>query len=160
MPIIIRASEPPMRENERLSPLGFVHTLYFASSSEAGFGVIWQECLLSSSHHMIVRISYNPRASSLQVRPLTSGQIRSARALIRWRAEDLARECSVGIATIRRAELATEKTSLTAANDLAIRRAFEAAGIEFIEENGGGPGLQLRERGSRRSSRRFPAVTS
>jgi hypothetical protein len=24
--------------------------------------------------------------------------------------------------------------------DLAVRRAFEAAGVEFIDENGGGPG--------------------
>jgi hypothetical protein len=27
-----------------------------------------------------------------------------------------------------------------------IRRAFESAGIEFIEENGGGPGVRLRNR--------------
>jgi hypothetical protein len=33
---------------------------------------------------------------------------------------------------------------MTVANDLAIRHALEAAGIEFIEENGGGPGLRLR----------------
>jgi hypothetical protein len=76
--------------------------------------------------------------------PLTSAQIRAARALVRWRAQDLARESSVGIATIRRAELAIEATSVTAANDLAIRRALEAAGVEFIDENGGGPGVRLR----------------
>ena len=28
---------------------------------------------------------------------------------------------------------------MTAPNDLAIRRAFEAAGVEFIDENGGEP---------------------
>ncbi|MGC1938689.1 MAG: XRE family transcriptional regulator [Pseudolabrys sp.] len=27
-----------------------------------------------------------------------------------------------------------------------IRRAFETAGIEFIDENGGGPGVRLRKR--------------
>jgi hypothetical protein len=27
-----------------------------------------------------------------------------------------------------------------------IRRALEAAGVEFIDENGGGPGLRLRKR--------------
>ena len=31
------------------------------------------------------------------------------------------------------------------ANAEAIRRALEAAGIEFIEPNGGGPGVRLRE---------------
>jgi hypothetical protein len=80
----------------------------------------------------------------VKLRPLTSGQIRSARALIRWRAQDLARESSVGVATIRRAELANEVTALTTANDLAIRRALEAAGIEFIDEDGGGPGVRLK----------------
>ena len=35
----------------------------------------------------------------------------------------------------------TLKTSLTAANELAIRRAFEAAGVEFT--NGDQPGLRL-----------------
>jgi hypothetical protein len=29
---------------------------------------------------------------------------------------------------------------MTAANDLAVRRALEAAGVEFIDENGGGVG--------------------
>ena len=47
--------------------------------------------------------------------------------------------------TIKRAELAKDKTSLTVANDLAVRRALEAAGVEFIDENGGGPGVRLRE---------------
>jgi hypothetical protein len=44
-----------------------------------------------------------------------------------------------------RAEVAEDGTSLTAANELAIRRALEAAGVEFIDENGGGPGLRLRK---------------
>jgi hypothetical protein len=30
------------------------------------------------------------------------------------------------------------------ANEAAIRRAFEGAGIEFIEDNGGGEGLRFR----------------
>jgi hypothetical protein len=77
--------------------------------------------------------------------PLTSAQIRAARALVRWRAQDLARESSVGVATIRRAELTDDETSMTAANDLAVRRALEAAGVEFIDENGGGPGVRLRK---------------
>jgi hypothetical protein len=28
----------------------------------------------------------------------------------------------------------------------ALRRAFESVGIDFIDENGGGPGVRLRER--------------
>ena len=36
---------------------------------------------------------------------------------------------------------------MTAANDLAVRRALETAGVEFIDENGGGPGVRLRKSG-------------
>jgi ribosome-binding protein aMBF1 (putative translation factor) len=77
---------------------------------------------------------------------LSSAQIRAARALLKWSAADLARQSSLGVNTIRRAEVAQEKTSLTAANELALRRAFESAGVEFIDENGGGPGVRLRKR--------------
>jgi hypothetical protein len=74
---------------------------------------------------------------------ITSAQIRAARALLRWSALDLARESSVGVNTIRRAEVAAKATSLTAANELSIKRALEGAGVEFIDENGGGPGVRL-----------------
>lgn len=77
---------------------------------------------------------------------LTSSQIRAARALLRWRAQDLARDSSVGVATIRRAELSDSETSMTVSNDLAVRRALEMAGVEFIDENGGGPGVRLLKR--------------
>jgi hypothetical protein len=77
---------------------------------------------------------------------LTSAQIRAARALLRWSAEHLARQSLLSVATIRRAELTEGETSMTAVNDLAVRRALEAAGVEFIDENGGGPGARLRKR--------------
>jgi hypothetical protein len=34
---------------------------------------------------------------------------------------------------------------MTAANDLAVRRTLEDAGVEFIDENGGGAGVRLRK---------------
>ena len=77
---------------------------------------------------------------------LTSSQIRAARALLRWSAAELARAAALGLATIQRAESAANETSLTAANEIAIRRALEAAGVEFIDENGGGAGVRLRKR--------------
>jgi len=76
---------------------------------------------------------------------LTSAQIRAARSLLRWSAEDLAAQSAVGVTTIRRAELTEGQTSLTAANDLAIRRTLELAGVEFIDENGGGAGVRLQK---------------
>ena len=72
--------------------------------------------------------------------------IRAARALLRWSAEDLTRETALSVATIRRAELSEDETSMTTANDMAVRDALEGAGVEFIDENGGGAGVRLRKR--------------
>jgi transcriptional regulator with XRE-family HTH domain len=88
---------------------------------------------------------YSVKKTTPTLNPLSSGQIRAGRALLRWSAEELAHASTVGITTIRRAELTEHRTALTAANDLAIRHALEAAGIEFIDQNGGGAGVRLRE---------------
>ncbi len=85
------------------------------------------------------------KSKGKSAKTLTSAQIRAARGLLRWSAEDLARQASLGLATIRRAEGADSETSMTAANDLAVRNALEAGGVEFIDENGGGPGVRLRK---------------
>jgi hypothetical protein len=45
---------------------------------------------------------------------------------------------------------AEDETSMTVANDLAVRRALESAGVEFIDENGGGAGVRLIKRPQRR----------
>jgi hypothetical protein len=47
----------------------------------------------------------------------------------------------LGLNTIKRAEAKDGKTSLTEANEIAVRRAFETAGIEFT--NGDQPGVRL-----------------
>jgi hypothetical protein len=70
----------------------------------------------------------------------------AARALIRWSAEDLARQSVLSVATFRRAELSEDETTIIAANRLAVRRALEAAGVACIDENGGGPGVRLSQR--------------
>jgi hypothetical protein len=81
----------------------------------------------------------------MKLKMLTSAQIRAARALLRWGAQDLARHSALGVTTIRRAELTEAATSMTVSNDLAVRRALEAAGVEFIDENGGGLGVRFRK---------------
>ena len=70
--------------------------------------------------------------------------MRAARALLRWSAADLVRESGVSLATIHRAESTDGKTTMTLANASAIRRALENAGVELIEENGGGLGARLK----------------
>ena len=52
-----------------------------------------------------------------------------------------------GSGDIRCAEHRENETSLNCANDGANYRPFEAAGVEFIDENGGGPGVRLRKPG-------------
>jgi ribosome-binding protein aMBF1 (putative translation factor) len=86
----------------------------------------------------------------MESRLLTGSQIRAARALLKWRAEDLAHESKVGVATIRRAEHADGEPSMTVPNNLTLRRTLEAAGIEFIDENGGGEGVRFRKSRSRK----------
>lgn len=78
------------------------------------------------------------------MKAITGVQMRAARALIRWSAEELASAASVGVATVRRAEVEDVVPSTTVANLNAIRVALESAGVEFIEESDGkGVGVRL-----------------
>jgi hypothetical protein len=77
---------------------------------------------------------------------IISQQLRAARALLRWTAQDVADAAHLGVATVRRAEMQDGILGVTAANEAAIQRALEAAGIEFIPANGGGVGVRFRER--------------
>ena len=77
---------------------------------------------------------------------LTSELIRAARALLRCEQRDLAEVSSVSLPTIKRLE---SKPGILAAHGstvAALRHAFESAGIEFIEENGGGAGVRLHKK--------------
>ena len=61
---------------------------------------------------------------------------------------------------MRRAELTDSETSMTAANDLAVRRALEGAGVEFIDENGGGPGSAPQGKAEARGKKDRPVGVS
>jgi hypothetical protein len=52
---------------------------------------------------------------------------------------------AASVATIRRAEVVEGEVTVTLANEAAIRTAFEAAGIVFINDNGGGEGVRFRK---------------
>jgi hypothetical protein len=65
-----------------------------------------------------------------------------ARAALRWGVREVARAARVSPATITRVETDHVANAATLA---AIRAALEAAGVEFIAENGGGPGVRLRK---------------
>lgn len=62
-------------------------------------------------------------------------QLRAARVLLEWTAEDLAREADVGVATIRRLEGKDGTVKrLTVESYEKILRAFKNAHIKFIDE--------------------------
>ena len=75
----------------------------------------------------------------------TSELIRAARALLRWEQRRLAEASSVSLPTIKRLEAKPGPLLAHASTVAALRRALEVAGVEFIDENGGGPGVRLRK---------------
>lgn len=73
-------------------------------------------------------------------------QLRAARALLGLSQADLAERAGFSAMTIKRAEgIGLPYPSADAL--AAIRAALEAAGVDFIAENGGGPGVRLRRNG-------------
>ena len=76
---------------------------------------------------------------------LTSEVVRAARALLRWEQRDLAQGSSVSLPTIKRLESKPGILTAHASTVAALKRTLESAGVEFIAENGGGPGVRLRK---------------
>ena len=74
---------------------------------------------------------------------ITPEQCRAARALLGWSQQELADKAGVGIVTIHQLEAGTSQPR-RATRDVLLR-ALEAAGVEFIDENGGGPGVRLKK---------------
>lgn len=74
---------------------------------------------------------------------IKSCQIRAARALINWSAQDLAIKSGLGVATIRRMELAEGIPSSNAQNLDQIKKTLESLGIEFIGTPDDRPGVRL-----------------
>jgi transcriptional regulator with XRE-family HTH domain len=81
---------------------------------------------------------------------ITPAQCRAARGLLDWTQQDLADRAGVGIVTIRQVEAGITQPRRATLD--VIRRALEAGGVQFIDENGGGPGLRLRKRPRKRPS--------
>ena len=73
-------------------------------------------------------------------------QIKAARALLAWSQDRLAAEADVSKPTIKRLEARDGLLGGRSETAGKILQALGAAGIEFIDENGGGPGVRLRAR--------------
>ncbi len=76
---------------------------------------------------------------------ITAEQIRAARALLRWSAQDLANRSGIGFRTIQRFESESGIPGSRSKNLMTIRKVFENAGVVFIDQNGGGPGVRLKD---------------
>ncbi|MFT8243970.1 helix-turn-helix domain-containing protein [Roseomonas sp. BN140053] len=74
---------------------------------------------------------------------MTPEQCREARKLLGWTIQRAGVRSGISGLTVRQFESGRRQTR--EANVAAIRTALEAAGVEFIPENGGG-GVRLRER--------------
>ena len=80
-------------------------------------------------------------------RMIEASQIRAARALLEWSQGDLVEKSALSLTTIRRMEDAKIGPGRSSADNVAVvKKVLEAAGIEFIPENGGGAGVRLAKR--------------
>jgi transcriptional regulator with XRE-family HTH domain len=82
--------------------------------------------------------------STKNVDSFTPGQCKAARALLELTQGELANAANLGLSTIVDFEKKRRQVSIAAIQ--AIRDALVALGAEFIDENGGGPGVRLRKR--------------
>ena len=73
-------------------------------------------------------------------------QLKAARTLIGWSQEELASAAGISLPTIKRLEAAEGILGGRETTARKIRSALENAGLEFIDENGGGLGVRLRKR--------------
>jgi transcriptional regulator with XRE-family HTH domain len=74
-------------------------------------------------------------------REISPEQCRAARALVSWSQEDLCARAKVAKRTLQLFELGQREPYTRTLE--ALRLALEKAGVEFIDENGGGPGVRL-----------------
>ena len=74
---------------------------------------------------------------------ITSAQCRAARGLVGWSQQELAKNAGVGTVAIHQLESGASQPRRATLD--VVRRALEAAGVEFIDENGGGGGVRLRK---------------
>ena len=82
-----------------------------------------------------------------QEKKYIASQFRAGRALLGISQAALAEDAGVSSMTVKRAEGSGKPYPSTVAIS-AIRAALEAKGVQFIEENGGGAGVRMKERGS------------
>lgn len=107
---------------------------------------------------LLIRAAVFVNRNSIKLEMLvlvTTRQIKAARALLAWSQADLAKRSGISEPTVARLESVDGELGGREETTQKIRQAIEVAGIEFIQENGGGPGVRLlrTKRNSARKSR-------
>ena len=77
---------------------------------------------------------------------ITTRQVKAARALLGWSQADLALNSGISEPTVARLESIDGPLGGRQETSEKIRNTIEGAGIEFIDENGGGLGVRLKKR--------------
>jgi transcriptional regulator with XRE-family HTH domain len=72
--------------------------------------------------------------------------VKAARALLGWSQADLADHSGISEPTVARLESMDGELGGREGTAKKIQHAIEAAGVEFIDENGGGHGVRMRKR--------------
>jgi len=75
---------------------------------------------------------------------IAGAQLRAARSLLGWSQTELANQAGMSLPTVKRVE--TDRgPKVSEEARLALQRALVQGGVEFIDQNGGGPGVRLTE---------------
>jgi DNA-binding XRE family transcriptional regulator len=139
--MMIRASEPPMKCRRSI---GLPCTLCNIASSFAlrtvGQRVAADSPLMIQRDHSLL-IQRDQRKSDV----VTNEQLRAARALLGLSQTEVALRAGLSVPTIKRLEGGFGPKVSDEARER-LQKALEGAGIEFIEENGGGAGVRFRRR--------------
>lgn len=86
----------------------------------------------------------NASSNGIKGPAITPAQIRAARALLDWSRDRLSEESSVPMRTLARVENGEGEARPDTIE--AVRSTLAGAGILFIKQNGGGPGVRLKKR--------------
>jgi transcriptional regulator with XRE-family HTH domain len=87
--------------------------------------------------------------STKNIDNITPAQSKAARALLEITQSELARAANLGLSTV--VDFEKQRRQVSALAIQAIRDALVARGVEFINQNGGGPGVRLRKRHQKKS---------
>src|SRR6476659_4214967 len=98
---------------------------------------------------LILKVSIEMQRKSIP--KVSIRQVKAARALLGWSQDDLAEAAEISLPTIKRLEAGDGPLGGRTETGDRITQALNTAGIEFIDENGGGAGVRLRKPGVKKS---------